>query len=129
MQYVTHFASYIRYISFGLAALGVVLGVITFLVSRRRTALLQKSREQHQRLDLAPTQYNLGRARFSLGWRASAPDRLGEAVAAYRAALKERPRNRVPLDWAAAQNDLGVALQTLGARESGTAHLEEAVNA
>ena len=32
---------------------------------------------------------------------ASMPGRLEEAVAAYRAALEERTRERVPLDWAA----------------------------
>jgi hypothetical protein len=33
--------------------------------------------------------------------------RLEEAVAAYRDALKERTRERVPLDWAGTQNNLG----------------------
>ena len=41
----------------------------------------------------------------------------------------ERTRDRVPLDWAGTQNNLGAALSTLGERESGTGHLEEAVNA
>jgi len=50
-------------------------------------------------------------------------------VTAFREALKERTRKRVPLDWAATQNNLGNALRTLGARESGTARLEEAVEA
>ena len=54
---------------------------------------------------------------------------LVDAVAAYRAALEERTRNRVPLDWAATQNNLGTALARLGERESGTARLEEAVAA
>ena len=44
-------------------------------------------------------------------------------MAAYRAALEERTRERVPLDWAQTQNNLGNALETLGERESGTAHL------
>jgi hypothetical protein len=35
--------------------------------------------------------------------------------------LKERTRERVPLEWAATQHDLGDALATLGERESGTA--------
>jgi tetratricopeptide (TPR) repeat protein len=52
---------------------------------------------------------------------------LQEAVVAYREALKERIRERVPLDWAATQNNLGTALSTLGERESGTAKLDEAV--
>jgi hypothetical protein len=50
-------------------------------------------------------------------------------VAAYRAALEESTRERVPLDWAGAQNNLGNALLTLGERETGTARLEEAVAA
>jgi tetratricopeptide (TPR) repeat protein len=48
-------------------------------------------------------------------------------VAACRDALKERTRERVPLDWAETQNSLGNALLTLGERESGTVRLEEAV--
>ncbi|MCW2306303.1 tetratricopeptide (TPR) repeat protein [Rhodobium gokarnense] len=51
------------------------------------------------------------------------------AIAAYRAALEERTRERVPLDWAATQNNLGNALGILGARESGTERLKEAVDA
>jgi len=35
----------------------------------------------------------------------------------------------VPLDWAMTQNNLGLALERLGERESGTAHLDEAVAA
>ena len=63
------------------------------------------------------------------GERESGTARLEEAVAAYRAALEERTRERVPLDWAMTQNNLGNALWTLGERESGTARLEEAVAA
>ena len=48
---------------------------------------------------------------------------------AYRAALQEWTRDRVPLDWAMTQNNLGNALRRLGERESGTARLEEAVTA
>jgi hypothetical protein len=54
---------------------------------------------------------------------------LDEAVTAYRDALLERTRERVPLDWAATQNNLGLALLRLGEREPGTARLEEAVTA
>ena len=71
--------------------------------------------------------YNLGSALATLGERESGTARLEEAVAAYRAALLERTRKRVPLDWATTQNNLGTALETLGERESGTARLEEAV--
>ena len=46
-------------------------------------------------------------------------------MAAYRAALEEWTRDRVPLNWATTQNNLGTALRTLGERESGSARLEE----
>ena len=65
----------------------------------------------------------------TLGERESGTARLEEAVAAYRAALEEWTRERVPLDWATTQNNLGNALTRLGERESGTARLEEAVAA
>ncbi len=54
---------------------------------------------------------------------------LEEAVAAYRAALLEFTRERMPLEWARTQSNLGTALASLGARESGTARFEEAVTA
>jgi len=73
------------------------------------------------------TQNNLGAALQILGARESGTARLKEAVTAYRAALQEWTRERVPLDWAMTQNNLGLALQILGERESGTARLEEAV--
>jgi tetratricopeptide (TPR) repeat protein len=54
---------------------------------------------------------------------------LKAAVTVFRAALLERTRERVPLDWAATQNNLGAALRTLGERETGTARLDDAVTA
>ncbi len=54
-----------------------------------------------------------------LGERESGTARLEEAVAAYRAALLEWTRDKVPLDWAATQNNLGIVLSTLGERETG----------
>ena len=77
----------------------------------------------------ALTQNNLGNALWRLGERESGTARLEEAVNAYRDALQERTRERVPLDWAMTQNNLGNALWRLGERGSGTARLEEAVNA
>ncbi|EGV27601.1 hypothetical protein ThidrDRAFT_4583 [Thiorhodococcus drewsii AZ1] len=50
-------------------------------------------------------------------------------MAAYRAALEEQTRERVPLAWAMTQTNLGSAFVRLGARESGTVRLEEAVAA
>ena len=52
---------------------------------------------------------------------------LEEAVAAYRAALEERTRDRVPLDWAGTQNNLGTALATLAARTKDRARMTEAI--
>jgi tetratricopeptide (TPR) repeat protein len=72
---------------------------------------------------------DLGIALWTLGERESGPERLEQAVAAYREALKERTRERVPLDWARTQNNLGIALKVLGERDSGTERLEQAVTA
>jgi len=75
------------------------------------------------------TQKNMGNALQTLGEREPGAARLEEAVTAYRLALEERTRERVPLDWAMTQNNLGNALATLGEREPGAARLEEAVTA
>ena len=48
---------------------------------------------------------------------------------ACRAALGERTRERVPLDWTWTQMNLGTALRALADRGSGTARLEGAVAA
>ena len=53
-----------------------------------------------------------------LGERESGTARLEEAVAAYREALKEWTRERVPLDWATTQNNLGIALRLLAERQA-----------
>lgn len=70
---------------------------------------------------------DLGLSLQSLGARESGTARLEDAVFTLRAALKETPRDRAPLLWAATQQNLGLALHDLGARENGTARLEEAV--
>ena len=63
-----------------------------------------------------------------LGEREPGTGHLEQAVVAFTEALKERTRDRVPLDWAARRRtNLGVALAALGERESGTEHLEQAV--
>ena len=72
---------------------------------------------------------NLGAALWALGERENGTERLEEAVAAYRAALEERTRDRVPLEWAMTQMNLGIALDALGKRESGTERLLEAIAA
>ena len=72
---------------------------------------------------------NLGNALRALGERESNPAHLEEAVAAYRLALQEDTRDRMPLEWAAIQSGLGTALRILGEQESGAARLEEALTA
>jgi hypothetical protein len=81
---------------------------------------------KNQKADL---QNALGLTLSAIGDQAGDNSALAGAAAAYRAALAERTRDRVPLDWATTQNNLGTALQTLGERESGTARLEQAVAA
>ena len=71
----------------------------------------------------------MGAARETVGEREDGTGRLEEAVTAFRDALKEWTRKRVPLDWATAQMNLGNALAILGIREAGTGRLEEAVTA
>jgi tetratricopeptide (TPR) repeat protein len=67
--------------------------------------------------------------RQTIGEQAGSNDDLLQAIAAYRDALKEWTRERVPLEWATIENSLGNALSHLGERESSTARLEEAVTA
>jgi pimeloyl-ACP methyl ester carboxylesterase len=97
--------------------------LIAIEIARLELDVAQDPRER------GTAQSDLGNALATLGERESGTARLEEAVAAYRAALEERTRERVPLDWAATQNNLGIALRRLGERESGTARLEEAVAA
>ena len=59
----------------------------------------------------------LGATLATLGERESGTARLEEAVAAYRAALEEWTRERVPLQWAMTQKNLGNALGARRARE------------
>lgn len=66
---------------------------------------------------------------LTLGKRENGTGRLVEAVTAFKAALEEWTRDRVPLDWARTQNNLGLALWHLGERENGTERLEDAVMA
>ena len=77
----------------------------------------------------AALQVTLGDALSSLGKRESGTERLEQAVDAYRAALEEFTRERMPLNWATTRNNLGNALSSLGERESGTERLEQAVDA
>jgi xylulokinase len=72
---------------------------------------------------------NLGTALGRLGQREKGTRSFEEAVVAFRAALEERTRGKVPLSWAMTQNNLGNALRSLGERVNKTEPLEEAVTA
>ncbi|ACL60937.1 conserved hypothetical protein [Methylobacterium nodulans ORS 2060] len=63
------------------------------------------------------------------GYERGDNDALRKSADLCRTVLAERPRERVPLEWAGTQNNLGLALQRLGERESGPARLEQAVAA
>ena len=78
---------------------------------------------------IADLHLSLALASATIGDQSGQREPLERAVVAYRAALEEWTRERVPLDWATTQNNLGNALSVLGERESGTARLEEAVAA
>jgi hypothetical protein len=65
----------------------------------------------------------------AIGDQAGDNQALQQAVEAYGEALKERTRERVPLDWAGTQNNLGIALARLGEREGRTETLQQAVDA
>ena len=62
------------------------------------------------------------------GDRAELMARLEEAVAAYREALKERTRERVPLDWAENFGNEGVALILLAERRGDAAMAKTALS-
>jgi len=73
--------------------------------------------------------FSYGLIQYAIGEQSGDAAALEQAVAAFREALKEYTRERVPLDWAGTQNNLGSALQSLGKRERGTERLEQAVAA
>ena len=77
----------------------------------------------------AQLHHALGLGLWVIGEQSGDKKALVEALAAYRAALTEWTRERVPLQWAQTQNNLGNVLCRLGERESGTPRLEEAVAA
>jgi tetratricopeptide (TPR) repeat protein len=86
--------------------------LIALIILRRK--LLDAASSDDER---GLAQDNLGTALWTLGDRESGMARLEEAVAAYRDALKERTRERVPLDWATTQNNLETALRLLDERK------------
>jgi len=79
-------------------------------------------------LDWPATQYNLGLALSSLGERESGTEKLTEAVAAYREALKEYTRAHPAPMGDDADESRPCAFKPR-ARENGTEKLEEAIAA
>ena len=75
------------------------------------------------------TQNNLGLALLTLGERESGTARLEEAVAAYRAALRNGRASGCRCNGRRRRSTSAPRFATLGERESGTARLEEAVAA
>jgi hypothetical protein len=74
------------------------------------------------------TQNNLGSALALLGEREVGTAKLEEAVAAYREALKEWTRERVPLDWASSLGNEGVVLMRLAKRRGDATMAETALS-
>src|SRR5262249_24978032 len=66
-------------------------------------------------------------ALYRQGWEFGDNDALRSAIERRIGLIGLKPRERVPLEWAEAQNDLGSTLSRLGEREAGKAKLEEAV--
>ena len=89
---------------------------LTALIILRRRLLDAASSDDERGI----AQDNLGTALSTLGTRESGTARLEEAVAAYRAALTEMTRERVPLNWATTQNNLETALRVLDERKRQT---------
>jgi uncharacterized protein (DUF2267 family) len=64
----------------------------------------------------ATAQGNVGNALAGLGKLESGTDKLEKAVSAYRAALEELTRERVPLDWAATFSNQAHAMILIAVR-------------
>ncbi|WP_306547478.1 tetratricopeptide repeat protein [Desulfobulbus sp.] len=102
---------------------------LPLFISRIQTLLKKSTNNQGWNDDSrSSVRTILADALVVLGTQSGESAPLDEAVSAYREALKERTRERVPLDWAGTQNNLGNALVTLGKRVIGTARLDEAVS-
>ena len=71
---------------------------------------------------------HLGDALLRLGEREGGTAKLEEALVAYREALKEYTRERVPLDWAEGFGNEGVALILLAERRGDAAMAETALS-
>ncbi|WP_036259396.1 hypothetical protein [Methylocapsa aurea] len=75
------------------------------------------------------TQSNLDGALAILAVRESSPEKLKEAVAAFRLALKGRALARAPLQWAQTQENLALAYLALFNKTGEPAHFDNALAA
>jgi hypothetical protein len=75
------------------------------------------------------TQNNLGNALRILGERERGTARLEEAVSAFREALQENTRARVPLDQGFTQMNLALVYPALFDKDHQPRHLDEALEA
>jgi tetratricopeptide (TPR) repeat protein len=98
-----------------------------FIEKLRRVLKYHKEKSGWTNREYAQVMHILAESLSFFGEESGKNEPLEEAILAYREALKEWTRERVPLYWAGTQNNLGLALSNLGERESGTKRLEEAV--
>jgi hypothetical protein len=96
-------------------------------VANRLAPLTRNTPTSIRAEDRAMLRQSYGFIQSVIGQQSGESARLEEAVVAFRAALLERTRERVPHDWALTQNNLGNTLLSLGYRETDTARLEEAL--
>src|SRR5262249_56597958 len=79
------------------------------------------------RFQWAMIQNNVGAVLVYLGERGGGTAKFEEAVVAFGEALKERTRERVPLDWAASLGGQGVALTVIAERRRDASMAESAL--
>jgi hypothetical protein len=115
-----------------LAAYGGQAGddhALSLAIQAYRTLLQGAGFGQGQGRPRALTQHSLGLALLTLGARQHSEALLAESVRAFQDALKERRRERVPLDWAASREGQGDALLALGQLDDEPTPLTQAVAA
>jgi hypothetical protein len=95
---------------------GSNLHLVALIALRSRLVALASSDDERGR-----AHDNLGIALWTLGERENGTARLEQAVVAFRAALEELTRERVPLQWAASFGNQGIALMLIADRNNDAA--------
>jgi hypothetical protein len=95
---------------------GSNLHLVALIAPRSRLVALASSDDERGR-----AHDNLGIALWTLGERENGTARLEQAVVAFRAALEELTRERVPLQWAASFGNQGIALMLIADRNNDAA--------